>query len=579
MRIPRRTFLVIALAAVAVFFFVFLVYPMLYVFKCSVVTEGGQWTLAFFESAFSNEKLTESILNSFLVGIVVTVGTSLIALPMAIFLVRRQFPGKKILSSLILLPMILPPFVGAIGMKEMFTPHGSVNALLAKMSWGITWLLSGVGLVSEPWSMEPVNWLSEFGFWGVVIIEILHLYPIMYLSAAASLSSVDSSCEEAALNLGASRWNVFRRITFPLMLPGFFAGASIIFIWAFTDLGTPLILEFERVIPYQIFDKVRGGAMESDGYPLVIIVLVMTTLVFVLARWFIAGRLRDVATKGRTRAAPRAAGKWTSAMIIAFILGVTLVALIPHTAVLLNSITAPGQWQRTVFPTELSLEHYRELADEPMARSGIFNGLWYSGMAAAGVIVLGVLIAYLLTREKFRGKVVLDTTVMIPLAIPGIIIASGYLTGFTLTFLDPMQNPVPLLIISYVVRRIPYMTRAAIAGFQHVSISLEEASTNLGASRFTTLRRITMPLVAASLIGGAILTFIFSMFEVSQSLVLVQRQELYPISRVLYHLAKGLMNPSYRACAMGVVGMVILGTGLVVASRFLGRRMGEIFRV
>ena len=406
----------------------------------------------------------------------------------------------------------------------------------------------------------------------------------MYLNVAASLASVDRSCEEVGYNLGASRWNVFRRITFPLMFPGYFAGASIVFIWACTDLGTPLILRFRQVVPIQIFEMVRDVSRNPMGFALVVMVLMVTVLAFVAARTFVRGRLRSVATKGGTAAAPRRATPWGTFFILLFILTITFVAVIPHIAVALSSVTTPGSWQGTVLPTELTWEHYGKLLTPsvpgrtPVALVGLRNSLIYSSLATLGAVILGVLIAYLLTRERFPGQAVLDTTVMMPLALPGIILAFGYLACFSRGVLNPMENPVPLLVISYIVRRIPYMVRSAVAGFQHVSRSLEEASINLGARPFATLRRITIPLVLANLVAGAILTFVFSMFEVSQSLVLAQEPAFYPVSRVLYKLFGRLEDGPYLASAMGVIGMVVLAAGLFVAGKFLGRRLGEIFR-
>jgi len=580
----RTAFVVVSLATLAVFFLLFLVYPVLYVLKGSVMWQG-KWTSSFFTLSLDNPVLRGAIVNSLLLGLTVTIVTTLVSLPLAMVTVRRDFPGKRWLTALILLPMILPPFVGAIGMKQMFARMGSINLLLGKIFWGVTWLLSELGLMSGPWEMPMVEWLGASGFWGVVVLETLHLYPIMYLNVAASLASVDHSCEEAGYNLGASRWNVFRRITFPLMLPGYFAGASIVFIWAFTDLGTPLILRFRQVVPIQIFEMVSDVNRNPMGFALVVMVLTVTVLAFVAARAFVRGRLHSVATKGGTAAVARRATPWGSFFILLFILTLTFVAVIPHIAVVLSSVTTPGGWQGTVLPTELTVEHYRTLLTPPVpgttpaAIVGLRNSLIYSSLATAGAVILGVLIAYLLTRERFAGKTVLDTTVMVPLALPGIILAFGYLACFHRGVLNPMTNPAPLLVISYIVRRMPYMVRAAVAGFQHVSRELEEASINLGARPFATLRRITIPLVLANLIAGAILTFVFSMFEVSQSLVLAQKPTFYPISRVLYRLFGRLADGPYLASAMGVIGMVVLAAGLFVAGKFLGRRLGEIFRV
>jgi len=404
----------------------------------------------------------------------------------------------------------------------------------------------------------------------------------MYLNVAASLASVDRSCEEAAYNLGGSPWKVFRSITFPLMLPGYFAGASIVFIFAFTDLGTPLILNYPLVIPRQVFHMAADIHSNPKGYALVMLVLLVTVAVFVLARVIVGRRLRTITVKGTTTAPVKRASRRGAFLILLFIFGLTFLAVLPHIGVVLTSLTTPQGWYGSVLPTQLTSEHYSNLFAHRNAITGLTNSLLYSSLATLGAVVLGILIAYLLTRERFPGMAALDTTVMIPLALPGIILAFGYMACFSggpfRHFLNPLVNPVPLLVISYIVRRVPYMVRAAVAGFQHVSRSLEEASTNLGARPLTTLRRVTIPLVVANLLAGAVLTFVFSMFEVSQSLILAQDEQFYPVSRVIYDLFGRLEDGPYLAGAMGVVGMVILAAGLMTAGKFLGRRMGEIFR-
>ena len=234
-------------------------------------------------------------------------------------------------------------------------------------------------------------------------------------------------------------------------------------------------------------------------------------------------------------------------------------------------------WSDTILPTSLTFEHYGEIIGRD-ALKVVGNSVLYSLLATGGALVMGVLIAWLLTRESFRGRAALDATVMMPLALPGIILAYGYLMCFIDGPLNPLRNPVPLLVVSYIVRRLPYMVRAAVAGFQHVSGSLEEASRNLGAGAWMTLRRITLPLVLAGLIAGAVLTFVFSMFEVSQSVMLAQEPAYYPISRMLYKIAGEQEGGEQLASAVGVLGMFVLAGGLFVSGRFLGRRMGEIFR-
>jgi iron(III) transport system permease protein len=183
-----------------------------------------------------------------------------------------------------------------------------------------------------------------------------------------------------------------------------------------------------------------------------------------------------------------------------------------------------------------------------------------------------------LARKRVPGRNVLDALAMLPLAIPGLVIAFGYVAAFSATPLDAHINPVPLLVIAYAVRRLPYMVRAAYAGFQQSSVTLEEAAMNLGASPMKALYQITFPLIFANLVAGAVLAFSFSMLDVSDSLILALKEEHYPITKAIYALLGRIADGPYIASAMGMLGLLLLAGSLFVAGRFFGRRLGELFR-
>lgn len=189
-----------------------------------------------------------------------------------------------------------------------------------------------------------------------------------------------------------------------------------------------------------------------------------------------------------------------------------------------------------------------------------------------------MVIAYLLARKRFPGKDVLDSTVMMPLALPGIVLAFGYVTSFSGTILDPFIDPTVLLIVSYAVRRLPYSVRAAYAGFQQTSVSLEEASLSVGASPIRTIIKITFPLILANVIAGGIMSFSAGMMEVSDSLILAMKDQFFPITKTIYELDLRLGDGPYVASALGIVGTIIVSACILVANRLLGRSMGELFR-
>jgi len=210
--------------------------------------------------------------------------------------------------------------------------------------------------------------------------------------------------------------------------------------------------------------------------------------------------------------------------------------------------------------------------------TSIFNSLKFSLASTSIDIVLGVLIGYLLARKKFPGKDLLDSISMLPLAIPGIVIAFGYVAAFSGTPLDPFIDPTILLILSYSVRRLPYTVRAAFSGFQQTSVSLEEASSSVGANPVRTMVSITGPLIMANVLAGGIISFSAAMMEVSDSMILALREEHYPITKAIYGLNLRLGDGPYVASALGIVGTVLVAGCLLAANKLLGKSMGELFR-
>ncbi len=556
---------IIFLSFLFLFFLLFLALPLLYVFQ-QAFFENGRPTLTFFTLMLKDPVRREAIVNSINVAALVTLFTTLVTVPLAYLMVRCQFRGRGLIEALLLVPMVLPPFVGAIGMRQIFARFGSVNLLLMKG-----------GILSEN---HPIDWFGG-GFWGVIILEVLHLYPIMYLNVAAAMANVDPSLEEAAENIGASGFTLFRTITFPLMLPGFFAGATIVFIWAFTELGTPLVFEYRQVVPVQIFDMVSDIHANPVGYAMVVLVIAITMLFFYLAKRTVGARRYEMIARGHVGTRTIALRGWKEAAALVLCLSLIGVALLPHVSVVLTSIAQ--RWFMTVLPQETTLKFYGKVFTHELTLPSIKNSLFYASLSTVIDIILGIAIAYLLTRKRVPFANLIDATAMLPLALPGLVIAFGYMATFssgvfTNTFFNPLNNPTLLLIIAYAVRRLPYSVRAAYAGFQQTSVTLEEASLNLGASPMKTLARITLPLVMANLIAGAILAFSFAMLEVSDSLILALREQYYPIAKAIYDLLARIGDGPFIASAMGILGMILLTVSLMLAGKFLGKRMGELFR-
>jgi iron(III) transport system permease protein len=312
------------------------------------------------------------------------------------------------------------------------------------------------------------------------------------------------------------------------------------------------------------------------GYVLVVVMILMSLGYFLLTRSFIAGQRFEMLGHGRVGRIPQAASRRLTSVFYFIFLAITLLAMIPHLSVILMAISK--RWFMTVFPEQMTWEYLGMIFKHHVTTIGIRNSFFLSTLSTFVDIIAGIGIAYFLTRTKIPGKNLLDALSMLPLALPGIVLAYGYLAGFSGTILDARQNPVPLLICAYAIRRLPYMVRSAYAGFQQVSISLEEAAQNVGASPSRALTRITLPLIIANLIAGGVLSFAFAMLEVSDSLILAAEQKYYPITKALYELL-GRPDGPFIGSALGLLGMLILSVSLILAGKFLGKRLGELFRI
>ncbi|MFT5465481.1 MAG: iron(III) transport system permease protein [Verrucomicrobiales bacterium] len=563
----------IAFVLMMAFFSAFFVLPIVTTLKEAFIYKG-EFTTAYVTTVLGDSNYLAGLGNAFVCAILSTIGAVLIAMPLAILADRYKFPFKGLLSSLLLIPLVLPPFVGAIGIKQLLGQSGALNVFL---SW--------FGLVDMD---NPVDWIGDHRFAGMVLMNALHLYPIIFLNVTAALANLDPAMEESAENLGCSPRRRFLQITLPLTLPGLFAGCTIVFIWSFTELGVPLIFDYTRITSVQIFDGIKDLRSNNPfPYALVAVVLIITSVIFIVGKKLAGGK--DLSSSGRAsvgRTAEVLYG-WKGRCCSLAFLAVIFIASIPHLGVLLVSLS--GDWYQSVLPNSFTLEHFEEALGHTLTLPSIANSLKYAGLATGLNIVLGVAIAYVISRTKIRGRQVLDVMAMMPLAVPGLVLAFGYLAmtreGQPLRFLldNPFiefENPIFLLVIAYAVRRLPYIVRSAVAGFQQTSSSLEEAAQNLGAHPLKALMKITIPLIAANLIAGAMLAFAFSMLEVSDSLILAQRQAHFPITAAIYNLFVGsLGNGSFLAAALGVWAMTFLAVSIVGAGLLLGKKMGALFRV
>ncbi len=553
----QKIFRPLAMVLLLGFFAVFLIMPVY-----TVVEQGINPALM--KEIFTSFIYIEGLLNSLAIAAVTTIIVLLISLPLALLYDRFEFPGKELSHLAVMVPMILPPFVGALGFQQILGHYGILNTILG--SWGIS----------------PVDFLGGEGkFWSVCVMEALHLYPILYLNLVAALGNIDPALNEVAANLGAGKWYRLRKVTLPMLKPGLLAGCSIVLVWSFTELGTPLMFGYNRVTPVQIFNGITQLESNPLPYALVVVMLFFSAGLYALSRLAFGGGATGNMSKGMGgSAASQLKGVKRFLPSAAFSL-LTLVAAMPHIALIFAAFSK--RWYGTILPQGATLLHFENALGNPVVVPSIINSLRYSLLAMFTAVVAGLLVAVAVTRWKCRGRSLLDVLSMLPLAVPGIVIAFGYLGmaneyDWARELFDPLKNPLWVLAAAYAIRRLPYVVRSVTAGLEQTPVDFELAARNLGAGAWRTLRKITLPLITANLIVGGLFAFSFSMLEVSDSLLLAQKEEFYPITKAIFELSQILGSGPYTACAFGVWAMLFLAATLAAAGAILGRKIGSLFK-
>lgn len=490
------------------------------------------------------------ILNSLQIALATSILATLLGTCLAFIFARFSFPGKGILNVLIQIPLLFTPFVGAIGLRRMIHVDGVLNIFLSDYLHILPFRIGIEGIIA------------------VVVVQVLTFYPIAFLNSYNSIVNIDPTLEEQAENLGARGFALLRRVILPLALPGIEAGAILTFILSLEDLGTPLVFQgtaAEKTLTYQVYSKMFSpiGDIRPEATVLALFLLTFSLASFFLVRKYVSLRKYAMVSRGGVwKPRSQRAKGWKSVVIYLFILITLSFAMLPHIGVAL--LAFGDVWGATLLPVRLSVRNFTVAFSDPNVISAFVNSLTYSGVATLIIVFLGTGAAYIVSRKDVPGKELFDTLVTMPMAIPGVVIAAGlFFTYIGNPFLSPLINPAPLLIFAFSVRRFPFTVRSSFAGLEQTHVSLEEAAINLGASRLRNFVSIVLALIYLNVLSGAMLSFIYSMSEVSTSLVIGSANPRYgPLTLkmidVLYMLAGG---PGVAA-ALGLVLMLMQATAI-----------------
>lgn len=537
---------------IAILLFGFLIFPVLQVIYVAFLDPStGGLTLQNFGDFFATSLFRESFLNSFYVSAMSVVVATMIALPLAYITTRFNFGGSIVIQSLGFIPLIMPPFVGAVAMQLIFGRNGTVNLLL-RQHFGFT----------IPF-MEGLN--------GVILVQSIHYFPFILINLSASLRNIDRSMEEAAQNLGAHGMRLFRRVVFPLATPGYVAGAALVFIKVFDDLGTPLLLNVNNMLAPQAYLRITSvGVSDPMGYVISVILVAFS----ILSLWasFLVMRGKDYATvqKGGGGLAKRDLALREKVLAYGVVLFILALVLSPHIGLLLLSFSTI--WSFAPLPDGYTLENYVRMWEN--SQGYVLNTLLYAGLAAAFDVILGTAIAYIVLRSGLAGRKWLDYMATAALAVPGVVLGIGYLRSFQDINLPVIDKPLAswwvIIAVALMIRRLPYALRACMAALQQVSLALEEAAESLGAGKFATIRKIVVPLMSGGILAGFVTSFATAAVELSATIMLVSADRDSPLAYGIYLF---MQTPSGRGAgaALGVLAVVIVAIGTVSSQIIIER--------
>ena len=536
---------------VLAFLLVFLVLPVAWVFFTAFVNADGSLTLGHFSAFFAQPLMRESFFNSLYVAAMSTVFAALIAVPLAYFTVRFQFRGAILIQTLGVLPLVMPPFVGAVAMQLIFGRSGTVNLLL-NQAFGFTIPV-----------MDGMN--------GVIFVESIHYFPFILMNLTLALRNIDGAMEEAAMSLGCRGWRLFWRVIFPLGLPGFVAGASLVFVKVFDDLGTPLVLGTTNMLAPQAYLRITQVGVEDPlGYVISVIMILFSVLAMGLSARALQGRDFSTLQKGGGSIQRRRLTPLGALGAYGWIGLVLLLTLSPHLGVLLLSLGTV--WSFSPLPDGFTLAHYGTLVHD--AGGMVQNTLLYCGLAAGIDVVLGTTIAYLIHRTRLPGRRWLDSIATAALAIPGLVLAIGYLRffgGVTIPGTDTLVTSTWVMIMfAYAVRRLPYALRSCVAALQQVHVSLEEAAESVGATKMRTIRRVVVPLMAGGILAGFVTSFVTAAVELSATIMLASSQSQAPMSYGIYLYMQSVAGRGPGA-ALGVLAIVVVAIGTYLSHLVVAR--------
>ena len=529
----------IVFAIPMIFIAIFLLYPMAitlirafwapaeYTFKFT------GWSLEGFRTFFGTKLYLRALVNSIIVSLSVTILCILIGVPMGYCVARVKIPGKKLLVSLGILPIIMPSFVGAYTWVILLGNKGIVRTAL-------NFILKPLGITLP----------SIYGMFGMILCMTLTYYPFVFQMAYGAFSGANALLEESAMLMGAGKARIMWTITLPLIIPSLGAAALLVFVRAIGNFGIPAVIGGNNYVLPTLIKFAYGGAGDINlASSIAVINVIITGVVLYLQKYIVSRHEYETISATHTEVKQHEGlGARIFAIILCLI--VLIFSLLPQLTIIVMSFFK--RWTG-LLPSDFTWNNYANIFKK--SSHELFNSFFLSIVATLMCAIFGSVLAYITERKKPRGSSLLDLSIMAPFILPGTVVSIALLSAFGGNGLMKLTGTYIILIISYMIRRTPYVYRSVAANLTQLNPSLEEASTISGATWFYTFRRVSVPLIMPAIISGSVMTLTTLLQELSTTILLYgPRTRTIPIQ--IFNAVNE--NDLGRASALSTVLLVVV---------------------
>lgn len=531
----------------------YVIFPLYKTFTQSVVDKEGNLSFSnYFEFFFSSTGSTaniEALWNSVYISIISVITCAIVGVTMAFLLERYDFPGRKILSVLVLVPMALPPLIGSLSFSFLYGESGIFPRLFQAM-----------------FSLDEVPFALR-GIWGVIVVHTFTMYTYFYLSASATIRGLDPSLEEAATSLGAGRFTIWRKVILPMLTPAMIASSLLVFMISMASYTAPLMFGVERTMTMQIYLSRTNGNLDMAATQSTILSIVSITFLIIM-KWYQNRRNYQNQSKGIGvhRTEVRNPFLKYISMFLSFI-GV-IILLLPILVIALISFSVDGEWTVQIIPTAYTFDHYIDLFTDSRTWEPIWNSIKMSTVAVIGNIIFGVAAAYAMVRLNFKGKTLMDILIMVPWALPGTVVAVNLIAAFSepnvFSFNQVLIGTFWILPLAYFVRQLPLVFRNTAASLMQMDSSIEEGALSLGASWWYSFRKVVLPFILPAIFAGTLLAFVQGFGEFVAS-ILIYSVNTMPISVAIWQKLYAFQFGT--ACAYGVLQIVVILIVLFISEK------------